>query len=56
MEWCLECHRNPANYVRPQAEVFNASYEPPADQVALGGRLVKEYGLRPSTSCSTCHR
>ncbi|HUG53667.1 MAG TPA: cytochrome c3 family protein [Vicinamibacteria bacterium] len=56
MEWCLECHRDPARYVRPQAEVFNVSWEPPADQLRQGGRLVEEYGIRASTSCSTCHR
>jgi hypothetical protein len=56
MEWCLQCHRNPAKFVRPKAEVFNAAYEPPADQETLGERLVKEYDLHPRTSCSTCHR
>ena len=56
MEWCLDCHRNPAKYVRPQEEVFNASYEPPPDQLAKGAQLVRDYNLHPSTSCSTCHR
>ena len=56
MEWCLDCHRQPEKYVRPQSEVFNASYEPPADQLELGRKLVREYGLKPRTSCSTCHR
>lgn len=22
MDWCLECHRNPENYVRPRSDVF----------------------------------
>jgi hypothetical protein len=56
MERCLECHRAPEKYVRPKAEVYNAAYEPPADQLALGLRLVKEYGIHTRTSCSTCHR
>lgn len=56
MEWCLECHRAPEKFVRPQSEVFNAAYEPPADQIAQGRKLVQEYGLKPRTSCSTCHR
>ena len=56
MEWCLECHRHPERYVRPQAVVFDPAYEPPADQLALGTRLVKEYGIHPRTSCSACHR
>jgi hypothetical protein len=56
MEWCLECHRAPEKFVRPQHEVFNAAYEPPANQLELGKKLAQEYGLRPRTSCSTCHR
>ena len=56
MEWCLQCHRHPERYLRPQAAVFDPTYEPPADQLALGSRLVKEYGIRTRTSCSACHR
>jgi hypothetical protein len=56
MEWCLECHRAPEKFVRPQSEVFNAAWEPPADQIVQGRKLVQEYGLKPRTSCSTCHR
>jgi hypothetical protein len=56
MEWCLNCHRQPERYLRPRGEVFNASYEPPADQLALGRSLVQEYGIHTRTSCSTCHR
>jgi hypothetical protein len=56
MEWCLECHRNPERYVRPKAEVYNVAYEPPANQLELGRKLVKEYDIHARTSCSTCHR
>jgi len=56
MEWCLECHRAPERFVRPKSEVFNPAYEAPSDQLELGRRLVKEYDLKPRTSCSTCHR
>ncbi len=56
MSWCLECHRNPEQYVRPKSEVFNMSYKPPPDQATLGHALVVAYGIRRKTSCSTCHR
>jgi len=56
MEWCLACHRAPERFVRPRSEVFNPAYEAPANQLELGRRLVKEYDIRPRTSCSTCHR
>ncbi len=56
MEWCLDCHRQPEKYVRPHGEVFNMEYQPPADQIELGMRLVKEYKIQSFTYCSTCHR
>ena len=56
MEWCLDCHRHPEQYVRPREEVFRMGYEPPVDQIEMGRKLVKEYNIRSLTSCSTCHR
>jgi hypothetical protein len=56
MEWCVSCHRNPERYVRPRAAVFSVDYEPPANQIELGTRLVAEYHIQRLTSCSTCHR
>ncbi|HXY01962.1 MAG TPA: cytochrome c3 family protein [Terriglobales bacterium] len=72
MEWCLDCHRDPAKHLRPRDQVFNMRYAVPSslkplvmdgkeytDQLSLGTDLVKKYGLRSVadiTSCSTCHR
>jgi hypothetical protein len=59
MSWCLDCHRNPAKYVRPRDQVFNMAWQRPSDDPGLGERLVKEYqiaGADHLTSCSTCHR
>jgi hypothetical protein len=56
MSWCLDCHRHPEWYVRPREAVFRMDYRPPADQLALGRKLVAEYGIQSLTSCSTCHR
>jgi hypothetical protein len=59
MEWCLECHRHPERQVRPREQVFNMKYEAPADQEALGRKLVEEYQIKDAntiTSCSVCHR
>ncbi len=59
MQWCLDCHRNPAENVRPREEVFNMKYQQPADQQQLGRKLVKRYKIKDSetiTSCTTCHR
>ena len=59
MSWCLDCHRNPAKFVRPRDQVYNMAWAPPADEPELGQRLVKEYriaSVEQLTSCSTCHR
>ena len=60
MEWCLECHRDPARFVRPREAVFQMGYVPEGgDQRAVGERLVRDYKIadvRHMTSCSVCHR
>jgi hypothetical protein len=72
MEWCLDCHRNRNNHLRPRDQVFNMRYQPPTgstpvvvdgksytDQAELGAALEKKYNVRSVkdiTNCSTCHR
>ena len=59
MEWCLDCHRDPAKYVRPREEIVTMGYRPAGDQREIGERLVREYkiaGPKHMTSCSVCHR
>jgi hypothetical protein len=56
MEWCLNCHRNPQEFVRPREEVFTMGYRPREAQATLGPKLVAEYQIKPSTDCSACHR
>jgi hypothetical protein len=56
MNWCLNCHRQPEQYVRPRDQVFNMAYEPPPDQLELGRKLVAEYKIQKLTDCWTCHR
>lgn len=55
MEWCLECHRNPEQFVRPRSEVFNMAWVA-EDQQSLGERLVVEHGIQGRDDCSVCHR
>lgn len=55
MEWCLDCHRNPEQHVRPPDQVFNMAWKAP-DQEQLGRQLVEENKIRNQTHCSTCHR
>ncbi|MBV8072647.1 MAG: cytochrome c3 family protein [Acidobacteriaceae bacterium] len=56
MNWCVNCHRNPAQFIRPKSEVFNMDYKYPSDQAQLGAQLVKEYHVQSLTDCTTCHR
>lgn len=56
MGWCLDCHRNPENFVRPREQVFNMEWKTPANQSEVGRKLVTEYDIQSLTSCSTCHR
>jgi hypothetical protein len=59
MEWCLECHRDPAAMVRPRSEIVTMGYTPAGNQREIGERLVQEYriaGPEHMTSCSVCHR
>jgi Cytochrome c7 and related cytochrome c len=56
MEWCVDCHRNPAPNLRPREEITTMDYRPVKDQAELGAELMKAYNVNPSTSCSTCHR
>jgi hypothetical protein len=56
MEWCLNCHRHPENFVRPRDQVFNMNWNPPPDQVQQGRELVKKYRIASLTDCWTCHR
>jgi hypothetical protein len=59
MDWCVNCHRQPAKYIRPKSEVFNIDYEYPSNQAELGRKLVTEYHVqdaRSLTDCFTCHR
>jgi hypothetical protein len=59
MEWCLDCHRDPARYVRPTDQITTMGYRPAEAQEVLGPRLVEQYGIASVaalTSCSVCHR
>lgn len=58
MRWCLDCHRDPAKFVRPKDEVVNMTYSPPKDQRALGRQLLKSNHVHTAglTDCYTCHR
>jgi len=53
MEWCVNCHRNPAPHLRPADQLTTMGYQGPEGE---GERIMKERSVNPPTNCSTCHR
>jgi hypothetical protein len=61
MGWCLECHRNPENFLRPKDQVTTMGYEPSKNgeavaQADLGRDLIHQNAVRTRIACTTCHR
>ena len=56
MAWCLDCHRNPKQYLRAPEELLDTSWEAPKDQEARGAQFLAERHLAPPVDCTGCHR
>ena len=56
MDFCLDCHRDPATRLRPRERITEMGWST-GDQ-ALGQDLLKQYGIRLGeiTYCYVCHR
>jgi hypothetical protein len=57
MEFCLDCHRDPAPRLRPRDRVTEMGWKP-NEATASGQELVRQYGVRVGelTYCYVCHR
>ena len=56
MSWCLDCHRDPKPYLRPEHEVTTMDWSPPRDQLQVAASIVEAKRLRPPVACTGCHR
>lgn len=59
MQWCLDCHRQPAPHLRPRTEIYNMLWDPLSLSRQDRQQLMNEYRIeepRSLTDCSTCHR
>lgn len=58
MAFCLECHRNPENFIRPLDKVYDLTWKPESRQAQLemGEKFVHDWDVKPPQSCSGCHR
>lgn len=54
MQWCLDCHRNPAPNLRPADKITDMTWQPAGPEVGL--ELMKQNKVNPPTYCSGCHR
>ena len=63
MSWCLDCHRNPNDHIRPDGiSVTDMSWKKPLDLDELGvhnnliDTLIITNSIVPPMDCSACHR
>ncbi len=56
MSWCLDCHRDPTEHLRPRVELTNMDWSPSEDQARFAARVIREKRIAPPTDCSGCHR
>ena len=53
MEWCINCHKNPTEYLREPSKVTQMGYQ----FTALDREAIKKKNeVNPPINCSACHR
>jgi len=58
MQWCIACHKQPEQHLRPREAVYQMDWKPEGNQLALGEQLIKDYHVDKAKmlNCSICHR
>jgi hypothetical protein len=58
MQWCLGCHRNAPQHIRPLSKVLSMAPQRPLspEEVRQLDRLYRLRDANALTNCSTCHR
>jgi hypothetical protein len=56
MGWCLDCHRDPAPFLRPLDQITTMGWKPEGDPAALARDLMKRHDVHSRVNCTTCHR
>ncbi|MEM8733751.1 MAG: cytochrome c3 family protein [Planctomycetota bacterium] len=59
MAWCIECHNNPEEHIRPVELVTKLDWEPAEGEgtkAEIGRKLIEEKGIHPKANCAVCHR
>jgi hypothetical protein len=58
MAFCLDCHRNPEEHIRPDDKVYDLTWKADSAeaQTQQGIQFVHDWKVLPPQSCSGCHR
>ena len=56
MSWCLDCHRNPENHIRPIGQITNMDWEPSNNHHELVDKYITDRNISPPEDCTACHR
>ncbi len=56
MGWCLDCHRNPDEHIRPLDQTTNMKWQPGGDHDEFVMKIKEELQIAPPEDCSACHR
>jgi hypothetical protein len=54
MEWCLDCHRNPAKNLRPTSEIYNMAWEKPSEDRPVWCAVGEEKPGKPTAESVNC--
>lgn len=56
MSWCLDCHRNPGENLRPTDKITDMKWKKSDNHAEFAASVIKEKKIAPPTDCSGCHR
>jgi hypothetical protein len=56
MDFCLECHRNPAPFLRPANLVTKLDWVPDRDPAEIGREIIAQKHINPPVNCNGCPR
>lgn len=54
MEWCLDCHRNPAKNLRPTSQIYNMAWEKPAEDRPVWCTVNGDKQGQPTADAVSC--
>ncbi len=54
MEWCLDCHRNPAKNLRPTSQIYNMAWEKPSSDRPVWCAAADEASGVPTAQSVNC--